>query len=147
MKEDKLLACVCVCVCLLCSFVNKAGRYATRLSETEKQKGNKRWKSEKQKEHIFFFSFSFFWFSQKEEISCAIRSHVDVVEPLRFVGSNDVNFGTSETKNKSKRKRNNPKTFQEISIVERISLSFSSAFLNMFGRRVFWPFETLDRPN
>jgi hypothetical protein len=40
MKEDKLLACVCVCVCvcLLCSFVNKAGRYATRLSETEKQK-------------------------------------------------------------------------------------------------------------
>lgn len=71
--------------------------------------------------------------TQNEEISCEIRSRVD--EPLRFVGS------LAGQPKRKRKKKNNPQTFQEISIVERISLSLSpcAPTIRRVGRRVFWP--------
>lgn len=72
MKEDKLLACVCVYACYVHLLIRPAAMRPDWVKQKNKRKQEvKKWKTKKE-------------FSQKEEISCEIRSHVDVVEPLRL---------------------------------------------------------------
>jgi len=95
-----------------------AGRYAQRLSETEREKQLevKKWWKEKKIS------------PENKEISCEIRSRVD--EPLRFVGS------LSRDKRNEKEK-NNP---QNIPGNLNGGTNFPSASAPMLvGRRVFWP--------
>lgn len=108
-EEDKLLACVCVCVCLLCSFLNGAGRYAKRLSETERNSGGEKvMERKKKKKRLKMRKF-----------------------PVKFEAASTslcVLLALSRD-NRNEKEKNNPQTFQEISIVERISLSLPALLL------------------
>lgn len=100
---------VCVCVCLLCSFLNGAGRYAKRLSETERNSGGEKvMERKKKKKRLKMRKF-----------------------PVKFEAASTslcVLLALSRD-NRNEKEKNNPQTFQEISIVERISLSLPALLL------------------
>ncbi len=125
-EEDKLLA--CVCVCLLCSFLNGAGRYAKRLSETERNLGGEKVMERKKR--------------KKKRLK--MRKF-----PVKFEAASTslcVLLALSRDNRNEKEKKNNPQTFQEISIVERISLSLSlRSYYTPFWPSCFLAVETLYR--